>query len=66
MDAPEMNTIEGLISKKYLIKILKEAKEIKYTNIGTDKYQRVLADIYIDGRKVSEIMIHSGKARRWN
>ena len=61
IDAPELNQTYGKQSKKYLSKIILY-KKVRLVADKLDKYGRTLADVYINGRSVAEIMIESGNA----
>lgn len=65
IDCPEMNTPEGFRSMNYTNKLIRNAISIKINVIGRDKYNRLLGDIIIDGKRLSEILIAEEMARRW-
>lgn len=59
IDAPETRGIEraaGLVTKDYLTDRLEE-KTVKLVITASDKYRRLLADVYIDGEDVGEEML---------
>ena len=46
IDAPELNTRDGLEAKRYVEKVLKAAKSIIISTTKSDKYDRYLADVF--------------------
>ncbi len=44
---------------------LKSANKIVLTNVGKDKYKRVLANVIVDGKDLSKILIDKGLGRKW-
>lgn len=61
IDSPEKNQTYGKESKAYLSRLIL-FKKVKVVYSKLDKYGRTLADVYINGRSVAEIMIESGNA----
>lgn len=61
IDSPELSQTYGKQSKKYLERIILR-KKVRLVIEKLDKYGRTLADVYINGRSVAEIMIESGNA----
>ena len=68
-DTPEMRGVSDAEKQKareaqvYLEGILKNAERIRLLNVKRDDvYFRIVADVYIDGFSLSEIMINSGHA----
>ncbi len=49
-------------TKNLVESLLKQAKRIDLENVERDKYFRILADVKVDGRSVSEILIKNGLA----
>lgn len=68
IDTPEIRTrcssekILGFQSKYKLSTLLFKAKNIELQNMKRGKFYRVVADVYADGRSVSEYMIKHGYA----
>jgi len=61
IDAPESYQVFGNIAKKVLTdKVL--GKEVKIEWSGQDEFHRILGDIYLGGRRISEEMISDGLA----
>lgn len=67
MDTPEIRSKDArekhfaILAKDELARLLSEKYEIKRT--GRDKYGRTVAEIYINGKDVAEIMVTEGLAR---
>jgi micrococcal nuclease len=63
IDTPELRsknikeTILAVKAKSYLYGLIANANIIELKNTRRDKYFRILADVYVDGKNVSEIMI---------
>jgi len=53
-------------AKEYVAMIVKTGKVVVLKNVQRDKYFRVLADVYVDGVSVSELLISNGMARRYD
>lgn len=70
VDTPEMRTKNpkekelALKAKDRLGFLLRGKVEIK--NASRDKYFRLLADVYVDGQSVAEILIREGYARPYD
>lgn len=54
-------TAKGLVENK-----LRNAKRIDLTNIGRDKYFRILADIIVDGESLSFILLKNNLAYKYD
>lgn len=52
-------------AKKFTASLLKNATHIELKNIKRGKYFRLIADVYIDGRNIAEILIKSGLASEY-
>ena len=52
----------ALKAKIYLNSILKTAKNISLVNVKRDKYFRILADVYVDNIKVSDLLLEQNLA----
>lgn len=63
IDTPEISTKDkcekdaGRAAKNLAESMLKNAKRIDLENLGRDKYFRILADVKIDGKSLSEVML---------
>lgn len=62
IDTPEMKpqNARALESRIFLEGLLSRATVIEIKNIEKDKYFRLVADVYVDRRLVSEVMISRG------
>jgi len=56
----------GEDAKAFLTKTLKHADQIGPRLKGTDKYDRWLVELIIDGRPLSQIMVENGYAVRYD
>ncbi|MEM9968909.1 MAG: thermonuclease family protein [Pseudomonadota bacterium] len=56
----------GETAKDYLLVSLKRASHIGVNFEGTDKYQRLLIEMSLDGRQLADIMIARGVAVRYS
>jgi micrococcal nuclease len=71
VDTPEMKgdcakEIKAAVKARDFVRAhLKLAKKIVLTNIGKDKYNRVLASVIVDGRDLSETLIEKNLGRKW-
>ena len=52
LDAPELNTREGIAAKKFVEKQLKDVPSIIICSTKSDKYDRYLADVFLPLRSV--------------
>lgn len=62
INAPELKTPEGIVSRDYLKSILPTKVIVKTYKNPTDKYGRWLADIFDGDTNINEQMISSGHA----
>ena len=65
INCPEINDFNGIKARDYTIEMLTSAKTIKFINIGRDKYNRVLANILVDNKDLSTLLVSEGLAREW-
>jgi len=71
IDTPELKTKNaaekalGLQAKEVAENALKTAKVIELRNMRRDKYFRILAEVYVDGKELAEILIEKKLARRY-
>lgn len=61
IDAPEINQLYGVQSKKYLTSLI-GFKFVSMTPLTTDKYGRKIVRIYYNNQNISEKMVASGNA----
>lgn len=61
IDAPEIKQSYGNKSKEYLSKLIL-GKTVTIKPISTDKYNRIIVEIYLNGRNINLIMIREGYA----
>lgn len=70
VDAPESTGKANCAAEKELGKKAKEfahtLKEISITNISPDKYNRFVADVYVNNKKWSDVLIKSGLGVAYN
>lgn len=52
-------------AKKHTVALLRAGKRIELRSLRRDKYFRVLADVYVDGKSLSESLIMSGLGREY-
>ena len=48
--------------KDYVQDLLKNAKVVELRNIQKDKYFRILAEVYVDGQSIADLLIKKGYA----
>jgi endonuclease YncB( thermonuclease family) len=79
VDAPEIRgkceseKIGARIAKKVTVELLRNAKVIELRNIKRGKYFRIIADVYVDGQSLADILIkkklavpyEGGKRQSW-
>jgi len=72
-DTPETTTNicggqkEIILGRKATARLtqLLNSGEVSFRRVGQDKYGRTIADFYVDGTEVGDILIAEGLARRW-
>lgn len=68
IDTPEIRDKRPLIkalafeARDYLINLIENAKTIELRNIQRGKYFRLVADVYVDNKNISDILIDEGLA----
>src|SRR3989338_555522 len=62
LDAPEMITRDGQESKKALEKMLRSSSPITIRTAKSDKYDRCLADVFVDGIYVNQELVARDRA----
>ena len=66
IDTPEMRTKnlcekeKARVAKKWVERSLKKAKRIDLLNIDRGKYFRIVADVYIDGVNLTDVLLDKG------
>ncbi len=72
IDAPEMDDprprLRGLAlkSKQVTVGALRKAKKVELKNMRRDKYFRILADVYVDGVSLSQLLLKQHLARPYD
>ena len=72
IDAPELKAkcVDELrlarAAKQKTVEMLRAAKTIELRELGRDKYFRLLADVYVDGKNLADALIKQGFARRYD
>ncbi len=72
VDAPELRgkcnseKIKARQAKQFTVELLRSARTIELQNIQRGKYFRILADVYVDGLNLAELLISSGHARPYD
>ena len=72
IDAPEIRgkceqeKLKARSAKQFTVEQLRKAKVIELRNIQRGKYFRLLADVYVDNKSLSDLLIKSGHARRYD
>ncbi len=57
LDAPELDTLEGKASKSFLESKLKKGAPVLIRTEKSDKYDRYLADVFVDGKYLNEELV---------
>lgn len=69
IDTPEMNDKRPRVyklarsAKQFSVTQLRGAKRIELRQIRRDKYFRLLAEVWVDGRNLSELLLKAGLAK---
>jgi len=69
VDAPEIRgkcqaeIVRARQAKEFTVEQLRSAKHIELRNLGRDKYFRILADVFIDGRSLAQQLVDRDLAR---
>lgn len=72
IDAPEIRgkcqeeKIKAREAKKESVAMLRSAKQIELRNIKRGKYFRIIADVYLDGKSLAQVLIIKGLARPYD
>ena len=72
VDAPEIRgkceseKLAAQKAKQFTEEILLSAKVVELRNIKRGKYFRIIADVYVDGKSLTEELIKSGHARPYH
>lgn len=62
IDAPEMNTAEGIAAKNHLISVLAGAVSLMVTTAKADSFDRWIVELFADGRNLSDQVVTGGHA----
>lgn len=71
IDTPEMDDkrpdIKAIArrAKQFAVTRIRSAKVIELRNIQRDKYFRILADVYLDGASLGDMLLSAGLAKRY-
>ena len=69
IDAPELQTLQGIESKMYLYNLIKDKtitlQKDNYSH-NEDKYGRLLRYVYLNGQDVNLLMLKKGYAKQYN
>ncbi|MEW5251785.1 thermonuclease family protein [Microbulbifer sp. 2201CG32-9] len=60
-------------AKQFAVTLLRGAQEVRLEEIERDKYFRLLAEVWVDGKRLDQLLIganlgyeyHGGKRRNW-
>jgi len=69
IDTPEIKGTSGetkekaLAAKQVVFDICSNAKKIELRNVQKDKYFRLLADVYVDGKSIGKTLLNKGLAK---
>jgi len=72
VDAPEIRgkceaeKISARQAKQFTVELLRSAQVIELHNMQRGKYFRILADVYIDGSSLADLLISMGHARPYD
>ena len=72
VDAPEMRgkcqieKIRARAARQFTVSNLGKAKQIELRNVRRGKYFRLLAEVYVDGYSLAELLIRQGHARPYD
>ena len=64
IDAPELRKNMGLQSREFLLNLLKD-KEISFEVLRRDAYNRYIADVKHEQKRIDELMVEAGMAYHW-
>jgi endonuclease YncB( thermonuclease family) len=64
IDAPEMDTREGYLAKRYLRSVIEE-KPVRCVEQGARVSSETMAKCYVGQVDIGEVMVLSGHARDW-
>lgn len=56
----------GYIARDFVKNKLENAKKIELKNYKRGKYFRIIADVYIDGENISNLLINNGYAKKYD
>jgi endonuclease YncB( thermonuclease family) len=64
IDAPEMETREGYLAKRYL-RMLVEDRPVRCEDMGIRTVGEMMAKCFLGGVDIGEVMVLSGHAQEW-
>ena len=53
-------------AKQFTVSMLRSAKKIELRNLRRDKYFRILAEVYVDGKSLAQELIKAGHAKPYD
>jgi len=53
-------------AKAFVVEKLRNAKVIEIQNLERDKYFRIVADVYVDGENLSELLLRENLAKKYD
>jgi len=72
VDAPEIRgkckaeKTKARAAKQFTVNALRSAKQVELRNIKRGKYFRLLADVFVDGRRLADLLISAGHGRHYS
>ena len=72
IDTPEMRGTKGKLkekarnAKKLVESLCRKAKKLELRNMKRGKYFRIVADVFVDGKSVADILIKNGLAKPYD
>ncbi len=72
IDTPEMRgkcEAENVLArkaKKHTVAFLRNGKKVELRNLKRDKYFRIVADVYVDGRNLSGSLLNAGLGYKYD
>lgn len=61
IDAPELAQPHGTTARAELVKLVRR-RQVLLVHHGRDRYDRLLADVFVDGQWVNQVMVDCGHA----
>lgn len=72
IDAPEMNDVRDNVqqlaeeAKQFVTTQLRNAEKIELFNLRRDKYFRIIADVYLDGEYLNDLILKNNLAKPYD